>query len=171
MRAAGDQATIAPSAQAAGRVVVPGDKSISHRYAMLAALAEGESVIHGYSRGGDCAATLACARALGAGVQHHGDAILIRGYGLAGLRPPSSPLDAANSGTTMRLMAGILAGQQFSSQFTGDASLQRRPMRRIIAPLEQMGALITSADGFPRSRSGEPRSRALPTGRPWPVHK
>ncbi|HXG55972.1 MAG TPA: 3-phosphoshikimate 1-carboxyvinyltransferase [Vicinamibacterales bacterium] len=149
MRAAGDRATIAPSAQAAGRVVVPGDKSISHRYAMLAALADGESVIHGYSRGADCAATLECVRALGVDVQRRGELILIRGLGREGLRRPLAPLDAANSGTTMRLMSGILAGQPFLTQFTGDESLRRRPMRRIIDPLQRMGATVTSADGFP----------------------
>jgi 3-phosphoshikimate 1-carboxyvinyltransferase len=149
MRAAGDQATIAPSARAAGRVILPGDKSISHRYAMLAALADGESVIHGYSRGADCAATLTCVRSLGAAVRQHDDTVVIAGRGRDGLRPPAAALDAVNSGTTMRLMAGILAGQPFTSVFIGDKSLQRRPMRRIIAPLERMGARIDSTGGFP----------------------
>ena len=149
MRAAGDLATIAPSARAAGRVTLPGDKSISHRYAMLAAMADGTSVIHGYSRGADCAATLECIRALGADVRRHGDDVVIIGRGTRGLRQPAAPLDAVNSGTTMRLMSGILAAQPFTSRFTGDASLQRRPMRRIIDPLQQMGATIESADGFP----------------------
>ncbi|MEO6213564.1 MAG: 3-phosphoshikimate 1-carboxyvinyltransferase [Vicinamibacterales bacterium] len=149
MRAAGDRATIAPSARAAGRVTVPGDKSISHRYAMLAALADGASVIHGYASGADCAATLECVRGLGAGVHRSGDAVVVTGRGLAGVRRPSAPLDAVNSGTTMRLMSGVLAGQRFSSVFTGDASLLRRPMRRIIEPLQQMGATIDSTGGFP----------------------
>lgn len=149
MRAAGDQATIAPSARADGRVTLPGDKSISHRYAMLAALADGESIIHGYSRGADCAATLECVRALGAGVQKQGDEVRITGRGRDGLSAPARALDAVNSGTTMRLMSGILAGQPFRSSFTGDASLQRRPMRRIIDPLQQMGARVESANGFP----------------------
>src|SRR5215210_6843807 len=89
MRAAGDQATIAPSARADGRVTLPGDKSISHRYAMLAALADGDSVIHGYSRGADCAATLECVCALGAGVQKDGDRVTITGRGPGGLRAPA----------------------------------------------------------------------------------
>jgi 3-phosphoshikimate 1-carboxyvinyltransferase len=149
MRAAGDLATIAPSARAAGRVTLPGDKSISHRYAMLAAIAQGRSVIRGYSRGADCAATLACLAALGADVRRNGDEVTITGRGALGLRPPTAPLDAVNSGTTMRLMSGILAAQPFTSRFTGDASLQRRPMRRIIDPLHRMGARIESAEGYP----------------------
>jgi|SRR5215203_2762387 len=149
MRAADDLATIAPSARAAGRVTLPGDKSISHRCAMLASIADGVSVIHGYSRGADCTATLACVRALGADVRRRRDDVLISGRGLHGLREPVRTLDAANSGTTMRLMSGILAAQPFVSRFTGDASLQRRPMRRIIDPLQRMGATIESADGFP----------------------
>jgi 3-phosphoshikimate 1-carboxyvinyltransferase len=149
MRAAGDQATIAPSARAAGRVTLPGDKSISHRYAMLAAIADGTSVIEGYSAGADCAATLECIRALGADVQKAGDRVTITGHGRDGLTAPDAPLDAVNSGTTMRLMSGILAAQPFRSVFTGDASLQRRPMRRIIDPLQRMGGRIDSVDGFP----------------------
>jgi 3-phosphoshikimate 1-carboxyvinyltransferase len=149
MRVAGDLATIAPSARAAGRVTLPGDKSISHRYAMLAAIADGTSVIHGYSSGADCAATLECIRALGADVRRSGDDVVVTGRGAHGLREPAGSLDAANSGTTMRLMSGILAAQPFRSRFTGDTSLQRRPMRRIIDPLQQMGATIDSAAGFP----------------------
>src|SRR5215218_7288334 len=123
MRAAGDLATIAPSAHAAGRVTLPGDKSISHRYAMLAAIAHGQSVIRGYSRGADCAATLECIGALGANVRRTGDDVIVTGCGLHGLRQPARPLDAVNSGTTMRLMSGILAAQPFTSRFTGDESL------------------------------------------------
>ena len=149
MCAAGDLATIAPSARAAGRLTLPGDKSISHRYAMLAAIADGQSIIRGYSRGADCAATLACITALGAEVRRNGNEVTITGRGARGLRQPGAPLDAANSGTTMRLMSGILAAQPFVSRFTGDASLQRRPMRRIIDPLQRMGATIDSSDGFP----------------------
>ena len=136
--------------RAAGRVTVPGDKSISHRYAMLAALAGGRSAIRGYSRGADCAATLACIGALGAQV-HRSDpeTVVITGVGRDGLRPPAAALDAANSGTTLRLLAGVVAGQAFTTTFTGDASLRRRPMRRIIDPLTRMGARIESADGRP----------------------
>ena len=149
MPAAADRATVLPSARARGRVTVPGDKSISHRYAMLAALARGSSRLRGYSRGADCAATLDCIRAVGASADWDGDTVVISGRGPDGLVPPSRPLDALNSGTTMRLMSGILAGQPFSSVFTGDASLRRRPMRRIIEPLTRMGATISSADGHP----------------------
>ena len=152
MRTAADRATITPSSRAAGRVTVPGDKSISHRYAMLAALADGASVIRGYSRGADCAATLACIRALGVTVNELTDKIVIEGRGAFGLREPRADLDAANSGTTMRLLSGILAGQPFASTLTGDASLRRRPMRRVIEPLARMGATVTSASGYPPLR-------------------
>ena len=147
MRAAADRATVLPSVRAQGRVTVPGDKSISHRYAMLAALADGTSRIRGYSRGADCAATLECMRALGAGVEWREDVLAIRGCGRDGLRQPATPLDALNSGTTVRLLTGILAGQPFTSMFTGDSSLKRRPMRRIIEPLTRMGATVLSDDG------------------------
>ena len=149
MRAADDRARISPISRAEGRVSVPGDKSISHRYAMLAALAEGKSAIAGYSPGADCAATLECLRLLGAGVTNETNRIVIEGRGVNGFLRPRSPLDAANSGTTMRLLAGILAGQRFSATLTGDQSLRRRPMRRIVEPLTRMGATITSTAGFP----------------------
>ena len=152
MRVAADRATISPSSRAAGRVVVPGDKSISHRYALLAALAEGDSVIRGYSRGADCAATLACLRALGIRIDDTGDKIVIGGRGLPGLRPSLSALNAANSGTTMRLLSGMLAWQPFTSTLTGDESLRRRPMRRVCDPLTRMGATVTSANGYPPLR-------------------
>jgi 3-phosphoshikimate 1-carboxyvinyltransferase len=116
---------------------------------MLAALAEGESVITGYSMGADCAATLACIRALGVDVNGDSDRVVIHGRGIHGLRQPNAVLDAANSGTTLRLLAGILAGQPFTSTLTGDRSLRRRPMRRVIEPLTRMGAAISSEDGFP----------------------
>jgi 3-phosphoshikimate 1-carboxyvinyltransferase len=132
----------------AGRVRVPGDKSISHRYAMLAAIAEGESHLTGYAPGADCAATLACLEALGARVSR-GPTITISGRGPRGLRAPSSPLDAANSGTSMRLLAGLLAAHPFTSVIGGDASLSRRPMRRVIDPLTRMGAAIDAIDGRP----------------------
>ena len=165
MRAAADRAMVMPSARARGRVTVPGDKSISHRYAMLAALADGTTTIHGYSRGADCAATLDCIRALGAGAAWHDDTVVVTGCGRDGLRAPAGPLDALNSGTTMRLMAGILAGQPFRSVLTGDASLQRRPMRRVIEPLTQMGATIQSRDGRPPLEITGARLRSI-THRP-----
>lgn len=145
-----DVMTVAPARRAGGVVQVPGDKSISHRYAMLAALADGESTIDGYSPGADCAATLACLRALGVRVRQTGAAAFaIDGRGVRGLAAPAAPLDAANSGTTLRLLAGILSAHAFRSALTGDASLSRRPMRRVIDPLTRMGARITSADGRP----------------------
>jgi 3-phosphoshikimate 1-carboxyvinyltransferase len=147
MRAFGATVEITPTARAVGRVTVPGDKSISHRYAMLAALADGVSKIRGYSHGLDCLATLACIRDLGAAVDRSPDEVVIRGCGMNGLAASASPLDARNSGTTMRLMTGILAAQPFRSVFIGDESLTRRPMQRIIIPLGRMGALIDSVDG------------------------
>ena len=142
-------ATIGPSARAAGRITVPGDKSISHRYAMLAALADGVSTIRGYSRGFDCRTTLACLRGLGVDVAWAPDAVTITGRGPRGLSSPGRPLDCENSGTTMRLLAGMAAAQPFQTTFTGDASLRRRPMRRVIAPLTAMGARVDSHDGRP----------------------
>jgi len=132
----------------AGRLQVPGDKSISHRYAMLAGIADGVSRLHGYAPGADCAATLACLEALGVRIDR-GPSLTIHGRGAGGLKPPSAPLDAANSGTSMRLLSGLLAAHSFRSVIGGDASLSRRPMRRVIEPLERMGARIAAADGRP----------------------
>ena len=143
-------ATVAPARRLNGTLRVPGDKSISHRYALLAALAEGVSSISHYAPGADCRSTLMCLRALGVEVREDGrEAITVVGRGFGGLRSPAGPLDAGNSGTTMRLLAGVLAGHPFSSTLLGDASLSRRPMRRVIAPLEAMGARIDSTDGHP----------------------
>ena len=132
----------------AGRLRVPGDKSISHRYAMLAGIADGVSRLHGYAPGADCAATLACLEALGVRIGR-GASLTIHGRGLGGLQQPTAPLDAANSGTSMRLLSGLLAAHHFRSVIGGDASLSRRPMRRVIEPLERMGARITAAEGRP----------------------
>ena len=131
-----------------GRVRVPGDKSISHRYAMLAAIADGTSRLRNYAPGADCAATLACLQALGASIAR-GATLTIEGRGLRGLRQPADPLDAANSGTSMRLLAGLLAAHPFRTVIGGDASLSRRPMRRVIEPLTRMGASIAADDGRP----------------------
>src|SRR6266576_1227895 len=128
-------------------MLMPGDKSISHRAAMIAALAEGASSITNYSTSADCAATLACLEALGVPIQRDGTDLLITGVGIDGLHEPQAPLDCGNSGTTMRLLAGILAGQNFTSRLTGDESLCSRPMQRIIEPLQMMGANISSRDG------------------------
>jgi 3-phosphoshikimate 1-carboxyvinyltransferase len=139
-----------PATTVAGRVTVPGDKSISHRYALLAALAHGRSTIRGYSAGADCAATLACLRALGVRIWHTGgDELQIEGAGFEGLTQPAGVLDAANSGTTMRLVAGIAAGRPFRCVLDGDSSLARRPMRRVMEPLARMGAAISARDGRP----------------------
>jgi 3-phosphoshikimate 1-carboxyvinyltransferase len=150
LRTPADTMTIAPAVRAAGRVRVPGDKSISHRYALLGAIADGESVISGYSPGADCAATLECLRGLGVTIRPTAPAtVVISGRGLGGLRPAPSPIDAVNSGTTMRLLSGIAAAHPFRTVLTGDASLQRRPMRRIIEPLTRMGASIIAENGRP----------------------
>ena len=146
--------TVLPTSRVQGRVRPPGDKSISHRYGLLSALADGISSIRGYSTGGDCRSTLECLRALGVSVEEtartpEGLSLRITGRGLGGLRAPSIPLDAGNSGSTMRMLAGVLAAHPFSSTMTGDDSLSRRPMRRVIVPLERMGARIASNDGRP----------------------
>jgi 3-phosphoshikimate 1-carboxyvinyltransferase len=141
-------ATIEPARQIQGRLRVPGDKSISHRYALLAALAEGPSRLSGYAPGADCRSTLACLRALGVDIVEDTDGtVIVLGRAFDALRSPAQPLDAGNSGTTMRMLAGVLAGQAFTSVVTGDASLSRRPMGRVIEPLERMGAHIESIEG------------------------
>ena len=146
--------TVLPASRMRGRVRPPGDKSISHRYALLSALADGTSSIHGYSTGGDCRSTLECLRALGVSIEETGRApeglsLRITGRGLGGLHTSASPLDAGNSGSTMRMLAGVLTAHPFASTMIGDESLSRRPMRRVILPLEQMGARISSNDGRP----------------------
>ncbi len=138
--------TINPARVISGALAVPGDKSISHRYAILSALAEGRSEIHNFSPAADCHSTLECLRRLGIEVAAEKDRFFIHGKGLRGLKPPRKKLDAENSGTTMRLLAGVLAGQPFTSTLTGDASLRRRPMRRVIEPLARMGAAIRARD-------------------------
>ena len=145
---------VKPAGRVRGRVRPPGDKSISHRYALLAAIADGTSHLSGYSTGGDCASTLACLRALGVAIEQTGRdetglQVRITGRGLRGLIRPTATLDAGNSGSTMRMLAGILAAQPFATTIAGDDSLQRRPMRRVIVPLERMGARIESQDGRP----------------------
>ncbi len=126
---------------------VPGDKSISHRYALLAALSEGPSELGNYAPGADCHSTLACLRGLGVEISRSGNTVTIQGRGLRNFRSPSAALDAGNSGTTMRMLAGILAAQPFTATMIGDASLSRRPMRRVIEPLARMGARIEAVDG------------------------
>jgi 3-phosphoshikimate 1-carboxyvinyltransferase len=141
---------ISPARALRGSVRLPGDKSISHRYAMLAAVAEGSSRIENYSTGADCASTLECLRALGVGIERSGNTVTVDGAGLEGLRAPAGRLDAGNSGSTIRMLAGMLAGQPFESSIGGDESLSRRPMDRVIQPLARMGAAIEARDGrFP----------------------
>jgi 3-phosphoshikimate 1-carboxyvinyltransferase len=133
-----------------GAVQFPGDKSISHRYALLAGIAEGPSEIHFFSSSADCQSTLDCLKSLGVKVERQGNVVKVAGAGLDGLRAPSGPLDAGNSGSTMRMLAGVLAGQPFRSVLVGDASLSRRPMKRVADPLTLMGAQIrTAEDGRP----------------------
>lgn len=141
---------ISPSTRVSGEVCLPGDKSISHRYALIASIAEGESRIHDFSTGADCHSTLACIRALGIGVDEQGTDVIIQGRGLDGLSRPAADLYAGNSGSTIRMLSGILAAQRFTSRITGDASLSRRPMERVMKPLAEMGASISAREGrFP----------------------
>jgi 3-phosphoshikimate 1-carboxyvinyltransferase len=130
-----------------GVVELPGDKSISHRYAILAGLAEGTSEISNYAAAADCRSTLECLKRLGVLVDSENGRVRITGSGLAGLKQPRNTLNAENSGSTMRMLAGVLAGQRFASTITGDRSLRKRPMRRVIDPLRQMGAEIKSQEG------------------------
>ncbi len=130
-----------------GTVSVPGDKSITHRALILGALAQGQTRITGYSEGEDCLNTLRAVRALGAVVQESPEGLEVTGKGLWGLQEPSTVLDCGNSGTGLRLLAGVLAGQNFFSVLTGDASLRSRPMGRVVSPLRQMGAIISGRRG------------------------
>lgn len=139
--------TIEPAARVTGELQVPGDKSIAHRALILAALAQGESWIRGLPEGEDVRATVGCLRALGANLRRSGGTAQIRGAGLRSFATPHGPLDCANSGTTMRLLLGALAGSSVSATLDGDASLRRRPMARVIEPLTRMGARIESPDG------------------------
>ena len=130
-----------------GEVTVPGDKSISHRAVMFGSLAEGTTEVLNFLQGADCLSTIDCFRRLGISIENTPDHILIHGKGLHGLQKPDGILDTGNSGTTTRLISGILAGQPFETTLTGDASIQKRPMRRIMEPLSMMGADISSLQG------------------------
>jgi 3-phosphoshikimate 1-carboxyvinyltransferase len=140
------QQRICPAASLTGTITLPGDKSISHRYGMIASLAEGSTRISNYSTGADCHSTLSCMRALGAEIETEGTDIVIHGRGLDGLRAPANTLDAGNSGSTIRMLSGILGGQSFASRIGGDESLSRRPMQRIMRPLGEMGAHIQARE-------------------------
>lgn len=138
---------IKPARTVRGTITLPGDKSISHRAAILAAMATGETRIDNYATGADCASTLQCLEALGVEIRREETTVFVRGVGKTGFRKPVGGLDCGNSGTTMRLLAGVLAGQRFDSVLTGDESLRRRPMRRVVEPLSKMGARVESENG------------------------
>jgi 3-phosphoshikimate 1-carboxyvinyltransferase len=141
---------ISPASSVSGAITLPGDKSISHRYAMIASIAEGPTRIRNYSTGADCHSTLGCMRALGIEIEGQGTDFIVHGKGLNGLRQPAADLDAGNSGSTIRMLSGILAAQPFRTRIFGDESLSRRPMQRIMTPLAQMGAQIHAHEGkFP----------------------
>jgi len=144
------QQTIRPAGRLSGVLSLPGDKSISHRFAMIASLAEGTSRISNFSTGADCHSTLGCVQALGIDATEEGTTVTIHGQGLHGWKEPAGDLDAGNSGSTIRMMAGLLAAQPFTSRIFGDESLSRRPMGRVMKPLAEMGAKIEARDGqFP----------------------
>ena len=175
MTDSGDAVVVHPAAALAGTPTLPADKSVAHRVALFAALADGESEVVGFSDAADPHSTLACLRGLGVEIEERPDALgddgtpslIVHGVGLDGLRAPSEPLDCGNSGTTMRLLAGVLSGQPFGSVLTGDASLSARPMRRIADPLRTMGAESALTDGHaPIHVSG--RGLTAPTN-PLPV--
>ena len=130
-----------------GELTVPGDKSISHRSVMFGALADGLTEIHGFLQGADCLSTISCFSKMGISIENQCETVLVHGRGLHGLTAPDSVLDCGNSGTTTRLISGILSAQKFDTTLTGDASIQKRPMKRIIDPLSQMGAKIESVNG------------------------
>jgi 3-phosphoshikimate 1-carboxyvinyltransferase len=163
---------IEPARLLRGRLRLPGDKSISHRAAIIAALADGRTRIENFSTSADCAATLACLKELGVGIERQPDDmtnVLVEGVGLDGLRQPRAPLDCGNSGSTMRMLAGVLASQNFVSELTGDESLRSRPMRRIIEPLAEMGARISSQNGCaPLVIEGQRPLKALSYRMPLP---
>ena len=134
-----------------GELSVPGDKSISHRSIMFGAISDGITTVSNFLQGADCLSTIACFQKMGIAIENLGEQIHIQGKGLHGLTAPTGILDVGNSGTTTRLISGILAGQPFESSLDGDASIRRRPMKRIFTPLSQMGAEFESwnPDTFP----------------------
>ncbi|MGH8510242.1 MAG: 3-phosphoshikimate 1-carboxyvinyltransferase, partial [Gammaproteobacteria bacterium] len=156
--------SVEPGGKLAGRLRAPGDKSISHRALMLGAIAEGVTEVQGFLEGEDTLATLQAFESMGVRVERLGaGGVRIHGAGLHGLRPAPGPIDLGNSGTSMRLMTGLLAGQSFDTELTGDESLSKRPMMRVIEPLRRMGARIEcSAAGTPPVRIfGGPRLRGI----------
>ena len=144
-----------------GEVTVPGDKSVSHRSVMFGSIAKGTTEIHNYLQGADCLSTIACFRKMGVEIENRGDVVLVHGNGLNGLKKPDGILDCGNSGTTTRLISGILAPQNFDVVLTGDESIQKRPMKRIMEPLAMMGADIQSINNngcAPLKINGRPLS-------------
>jgi 3-phosphoshikimate 1-carboxyvinyltransferase len=152
---------VQPARRIRGGLRLPGDKSISHRAAILSALSVGRATLTNFSTSEDCAATLRCLKQLGVNVERDEESVLIEGVGLQGLSEPAAPLDCGNSGSTMRLLAGVLAGHNFVSTLTGDASLRSRPMKRIIEPLEMMGARVASESGCAPLRIEGRRLKAI----------
>jgi 3-phosphoshikimate 1-carboxyvinyltransferase len=140
---------LTPAGHFRGHFVVPGDKSISHRLALFGALAEGETRIGNFSSAADCASTLECLRGLGVAIGRQGNDVQIHGTGPGGMKAPEAPLDAGNSGSTLRMLAGVVAGRPFRTIITGDESLCRRPVERIAIPLRAMGAKASSVEGKP----------------------
>lgn len=152
---------IKQAAHVRGEVTVPGDKSISHRGVMLGSIARGTTEIHNFLEGADCLSTISCFRSMGIPIEKKQDTVVVHGKGLRGLTAPSGLLDCGNSGTTTRLISGILSGQNFTSVLTGDDSIKKRPMKRIMEPLSLMGAHIVSLSGndcVPLKISGRPLS-------------
>ena len=139
--------TITPAGPLKGTIAVPGDKSITHRAIILSALAEGDSVISSYCRGEDCLNTMRAFQAMGIQIEERPEQLRVRGKGFWGLTEPAQPLDCGNSGTGIRLLAGLLAGQDFFTILTGDESIRRRPMGRVVKPLREMGATIAGRKG------------------------
>ena len=127
-----------------GEVTIPGDKSISHRSVMFGAIAQGTTELHNFLQGADCLSTIFCFAQMGVDIANLSDRVLVHGNGMRGLKKPNQILDCGNSGTTIRLISGILAAQDFHVTLTGDESIQKRPMKRIMDPLSQMGADISS---------------------------
>jgi 3-phosphoshikimate 1-carboxyvinyltransferase len=153
---------VEPASAVVGHIAVPGDKSISHRAVLIAAICDGETRITGFGRSGDTEATVRAARALGVEVEEEDvDVLMVQGVGLRGLQEPEGPIDCGNSGTLIRLLAGILAGQEGRFQLTGDESLRSRPMERIAEPLRRMGARVETTDGRPPLRIEGAALRAI----------
>jgi len=135
---------IKPAKSLKGKIILPGDKSISHRAALLASMAKGETRIKNFATSADCASTLKCLKDLGVEIFQENETVFIKSVGKKGFRKSKNLLNCGNSGTTVRLLSGILAGQDFDTELIGDESLSKRPMKRIIAPLTEMGAAIES---------------------------